>query len=198
MTRYSTTGFNKIRKRTIAAFFVLGLILLLAPVAFFYYHLRQERQLTVDEPPAETSSATDSDHNNLPVPQDFFEAAEEKSVEVRGMHDKQRQENIDAIHQALQAHYAEEGAYPTLTRMNSDGYRQGAFPNLTNEDFIDPDNVDAAVTITRTPQATVYAYDVVNEDGYTCEPSGRKCVDYTLTALLSNNSLYSVTTNEEL
>lgn len=180
------------RKRVITSFFVIGLLLIGLVSGMFYQRLTQERGLSAIDPPELQQSADSSAEDSVRLER-LFEPASEASVEVRQLHDKQRRDNIDAIHEALQARWQEKTRYPRLSELNSAGYRSGAFPELDEDVFLDPDKADRNIAITRTPQATVYAYNVVDENGYTCEIDVRVCVGYELAAILSDGSVYMLT-----
>lgn len=186
------------RKRTIAALMVGGLLLVGVVASSFYLTLQQERRLTVfgpagsadeqaDNPETET---TDREMANL------FEPAAELSLDEKNRKDEQRRSDISDIHDALQRYFSENGRYPKLTELNSEQFRDIHFPDMPKETFQDPADTGVRVVITRTPQRATYAYDVVNEDGFTCEPSGRQCVSYKLSALLSGGLAFSIESDE--
>jgi type II secretory pathway pseudopilin PulG len=187
------------RKRTIAGLVVGGMVLIGLVVGSFYITLQQERGLTVFAPTNAADEDESSETEDVTTDRemaDFFEPAAELSIDEQERKDEQRQNDLSEIHEALQQHYQEHGRYPTLTQMNSVQFRDANFPSLTKEVFQDPADTDSRVVITRTPQKATYAYDVVDEDGYTCEPSGRTCVSYTLSALLSGGLTYSIDSND--
>lgn len=159
----------------------------------FYGTLQQERRLTVIDP-IETDVRDDG---QVVITDDFFEPAGETSIDNRELYDEQRRANIKAIHEALQAYYAEKDSYPTITQLNSEGFRTQNFSDLPTDTFKDPADAGSRISITRTPQPNVYAYDVLNEDGYTCEPAGRSCVAYSLSAVLSGGLSFTLTSDED-
>ncbi len=180
------------RKRTIAGLLIVGLVGIAFVVWAFYGNVQQERLLTVLDP---VDSAQDDDIENgehAGSTAQFFEPAGELSVDEKKINDEQRQADLAAIHAALQDYFASNGQYPSLPNMNSNGFRQKNFPELDEATFKDPADESSQIAITRTPQEYVYAYDVVDRNGYTCEPAGRACVGYRLSAILSSGLAYSI------
>lgn len=185
-------------KRTIALLFALALALV-GSVSYGMYHtMRSERALSVIDPAIEPieDEEHDEDYEVYSIGGRSFEPARELSIDEKERYDSQRRDDIQQIHQALQAHHSEHGKYPRLSNLNSDRYREAHFPELDREVFRDPEDSASQVSLTRTPQQHVYAYNVLNDQGYTCEPVGRACVSYTLSATLSSGLLYSIDHNE--
>lgn len=193
MATYQRDSQKVVRRRIIFALMASGLLLLAGLAWLFVWNIQVERSLTTTEEPPVISDAEDTVFVERTTP--IFDSAEEPTVELEEINDNQRRENIDAIHSALQAYFAEHDSYPTLTNMNSDQFRLQMFPQLDNDDFRDPDDSSSQIAITRTAQPAVYAYDVVNENGFTCEPHDRVCTSYTLLAQLSDGTVYSVTSD---
>lgn len=185
------------RKRTIASLLFGGLIIVGLVVSSFYFTLRQERSLTVLDPADDTTVDTEDDSMvELQDTTDIFEPARELSIDEKERNDQQRRSDIAAIHSALQAYYQQNGSYPKLTQLNSDKFRAANFPDVPEETFKDPADEDTRVVITRTAQEATYAYDVVDEDGFTCEPSRRVCVSYSLSALLSGGLAFTLDSDD--
>ncbi len=185
------------RKRTIASLLFGGLIIVGLVVSSFYFTLRQERSLTVLDPADDTTVDTEDDSMvELQDTTDIFEPARELSIDEKERNDQQRRSDIAAIHSALQAYYQQHGDYPKLTQLNSDQFREANFPDVPEEIFQDPADEGSRIVITRTAQPATYAYDVVDEDGFTCEPSRRACVSYSLSALLSGGLAFTLDSDE--
>lgn len=197
MATYQHNSQRLIRRRIIAALIIGGLVLLAGVAFLFFVHLQGERQLTAVDPPTESSSGEDENTIRYGSSDSMFESAEESSaIELEQIHDNQRRADIDAIHDGLQAYGANQGEYPRLSNMNSRSFRGSSFPDLEDDTFLDPAQPDSRVVMTRTPQLATYAYEPVNQDGYTCELRGRECVNYTLKVLLSDGTEYSRSSEE--
>ncbi|MCA1807361.1 MAG: hypothetical protein LC687_05895 [Actinobacteria bacterium] len=192
MAAYQHHSQKLIRRRIIASFIIGGILVIGAVAWLFLSQLQAERQLTAVDPP---DTSTDEETTSSDISGRVFSEAEKPATELRDIHDNQRRDNIDAIHRGLQVYFSEKGVYPDLTNMNSDSFRQGAFPELEPADFKDPDDTDSRVVITRTPQRGVYAYEPVDANGYTCEPVGRNCVNYSVSAILSDGVVYTLSSD---
>jgi|GEM_PF-2370658 hypothetical protein len=192
MATYQHYSQKLIRRRIIVSLIIGGLLAIGAVTWFFISHLQAERQLTAVEPPDTT---VQEERVAGDVSEKIFSEAEKPATELRDIYDNQRRDNIDAIHGALQAYSAEKGVYPDLTNLNSDSFRQAAFTDLEPTDFKDPDDTDSRVIITRTPQRGVYAYEPVDANGYTCEPVDRSCLGYSVSAILSDGEVYTLSSD---
>jgi|AntRauTorckE6833_2_1112554.scaffolds.fasta_scaffold00834_4 hypothetical protein len=184
---------QQIRKRILVGFIFVGLVLGSVVALYFFRTLQTERDPVTANPVVADIRANEE---SGAVADSLFSDADEDVIDLQELRDNQRRENIDAIHAELQRYYQENNQYPSLANMNSTGFRQGVFPGLEDADFTDPENDDFSVTITRTPQPAVYSYEVVDENGYTCEPVGRQCVSYTLSALLSTELAYQLSSED--
>lgn len=185
------------RKRTIASLLIGGVTVVGLVTISFYLTLQQERNLTVLDPV--DTALVDAETDDIVELQDVtnvFEPARELSIDEKERNDQQRRSDIAAIHSALQAYYQQNGSYPKLTQLNSDQFREVNFPDVPEEMFKDPADEGSRVVITRTAQEATYAYDVVDEDGFTCEPSRRVCVSYSLSALLSGGLAFTLDSDE--
>lgn len=90
----------------------------------------------------------------------------------------ERETDIKAIHGQVEAYYAQEGKYPTLTDLNSDTFRDDNMKGLDEEALKDPKGT--AATLVGAPAANGYAY-VATPTG--CDnATGGDCAGYTLTA----------------
>ncbi len=192
MATYQHHSQKLIRRRIIAALIIGGLLMLIAVGWFFISQLQAERQLTAVKPP---ETFVDGEGPAADISDRVFSEAEKPTIELQEVYDNQRRDNIDLIHRSLQAYFAEKGVYPDLTNMNSSGFRRGAFPDIEQADFKDPDDTDSRVVLTRTAQRGVYSYEPVDTNDYTCEPVDRPCVGYTVSAVLSDGTVYSLSSD---
>lgn len=198
MARQKFSYYQPKRKRSIALLFVLALALVGSVGYGVYQTMRSERALSVIDPASEPIENEDNeeDYEVYSVNTRSFDPAGELSIDEKERYDEQRREDIRLIHEALQEYWAAQGEYPRLSSFNSDRFRETHFPQLDRDVFRDPEDKASQISLTRTPQKHVYAYDVLDERGYTCEPVGRTCVSYTLTTTLSGGLLYSIDHNE--
>jgi prepilin-type N-terminal cleavage/methylation domain-containing protein len=98
--------------------------------------------------------------------------------------DSERKTDINAIAGQLEAAYAKEGVYPTLTEVNDDatgGWQETNEFRLDDKAFADPTN-PTAETLVAAPAAGSYAY-VPTPTG--CASGA--CTGYTLTATLEQS-----------
>lgn len=198
MFRKKFSHYQPNRKRSIVLLFVVALALVGSVVFGVYQTMRNERALSVIDPASElvVDEEHEEDYEVYSVSGRSFDPASELSIDEKERYDAQRRDDIRQIHQALQAYRAKHSEYPRLSNLNSDRFRETHFPELSRDVFRDPEDGASQISLTRTPQKHVYAYDVLNDQGYTCEPVGRACVSYTLTTMLSGGLLYSIDHNE--
>lgn len=102
--------------------------------------------------------------------------------------DSERQTDILALHGQLEAFYASELKYPTLEQINSTSWRQQYMRGLDDEALRDPDAT--AMTLYGTPSMGAYAYAATGSGGQVCNNTSVDCVNYTLTATLSDANTY--------
>jgi hypothetical protein len=91
-----------------------------------------------------------------------------------------RQTDVQALQTQLEAFYSQNGYYPSLTDMNSASWRQTNMSSLDASALQDPGG--SSQTLAATPAAHVYAYQVSNSSGGSCESNDTTCAQYTLTA----------------
>lgn len=100
----------------------------------------------------------------------------------RRARDTERQTDIKAIHNIVEAYYADNGYYPTLTVL------QAGLPGLDDEALVPPGNtpvqIDAAASTTSKYQYSPTA---------SCDNSTTMCLDYTLAAALEGGGSYTKT-----
>lgn len=97
-----------------------------------------------------------------------------------------RQTDIQAVQTQLEAFFQDNGYYPSLADMKgtgNGGWLETHMKSLDKNALIDPSNStqsDQLVAGTGTPK--VYAYNVTDSTGASCETTDTDCAKYTLTA----------------
>jgi hypothetical protein len=110
--------------------------------------------------------------------------------------DDERIADIDTLKENIEAYFISFGWYPTLQDMNSDALRAQHFSSLDRDIFADPLDEDERPRIVGSPQKGNYAYEVRGADGLRCVGgTSRPCTQYTLSAILEDDSLYQVSNN---
>lgn len=101
--------------------------------------------------------------------------------------DSERQTDINAVHGQVEAYYAQNGKYPTLTNLNNTSFVTGELKGLDASALHDPKNTGTAVAAgTGTPGTYVYSYDATPAN---CDNGAAgDCTGYTLTAQLENGT----------
>lgn len=89
--------------------------------------------------------------------------------------DKERQTDIGALHSQIEAYYAQNGSYPSLTDINDSTFRSNSMKGLDGEALKDPKGTTQALA--GTPSDTQYGYAALPAN---C--TSTTCVSYTLTA----------------
>lgn len=110
--------------------------------------------------------------------------------------DTERQTDIKAIHGQVEAYYAQNGKYPTLSNMNDATWRGSNMKGLDKEALKDPKNLATDGTQYNLVSAAAsgkYAYDVQKAGGGACDNSADDCVTYTLTATLEAGGTFTKT-----
>ena len=100
--------------------------------------------------------------------------------------DTERKTDINALQGQLEAYNAETGYYPSLAQVNSASFRAQNFKGLDNEALKDPDGT--AQTLAAKPAKGVYSYTATPAG---CDGVKVYCTGFTLSATLSDGSLYS-------
>lgn len=101
--------------------------------------------------------------------------------------DSERQTDINAVHSQVEAYYAQNGKYPTLTNLNDATFISGQLKGLDASATHDPKNPTTAMASgTGTAGTYVYSYDATPAG---CDNgTGGDCTGYTLTAQVENGS----------
>jgi len=112
--------------------------------------------------------------------------------------DTERKTDIKALQGHLEAYWADNAKYPTLTEVNdasAGGFRQLNFKGLDSAAFADPKNPTSQQLCSGTATADCYGY-AVTPAGCDNTTTGGDCTNYTLTAMLeSNGSTFTVQSN---
>lgn len=103
--------------------------------------------------------------------------------------DTERQTDIKAVHGQVEAYYAQNGRYPTLTDINDSTWRTTNMKGLDAEALKDPKGSSA--TLAASAAANTYSYDVQRTGGGTCDNSTNDCMEYTLTATLEGGGTFT-------
>jgi hypothetical protein len=98
--------------------------------------------------------------------------------------DSERQADLAALQTHLEAYFAMNNSYPTLANVNSTSWRSTNMHGLDGTALTDP--VGTSATLATEPTKYVYSYQPTG-----CTASG--CQSYTITAILSDGSLYRKT-----
>lgn len=91
-----------------------------------------------------------------------------------------RQTDVNAIASHVEAYFADNGKYPTLTNMNDSAWRASNVKGLDPAALKDPKG--SAQTLVSSPAANSYAYQPTDDSGNACDNSATDCTKYTLTA----------------
>jgi prepilin-type N-terminal cleavage/methylation domain-containing protein len=105
--------------------------------------------------------------------------------------DTERQTDVKAVHGQVEAYYAQNGRYPTLTDINDATWRSTNMKGLDAEALKDPKG--ASSTLAAAAAANVYSYDVQRSGGGTCDNSTNDCAEYTITATLEGGGTFTKT-----
>src|SRR4051812_15151276 len=89
-----------------------------------------------------------------------------------------RQTDVQAVQTQLEAYFAQNGHYPSLTDMNTASWRGTNMKSLDDGALQDPQG--SAPTLVTSPAAKSYAYAVTNSSGTSCESDDTTCAQYTL------------------
>ncbi len=105
--------------------------------------------------------------------------------------DTERKTDVKGIQGQLEAYWADNAKYPTLTQANDasvGGFRETNFKGLPGEAFADPKN-PTSQQLCATTASNCYGYAVTPA---TCDNSTTDCDNYTLTATLESGGTFQV------
>ena len=100
-----------------------------------------------------------------------------------------RQTDVQSVQTQLEAYFAQQGHYPSLTDMNSSSWLTTNMKSLDTGALKDPQG--SSSTLVASPVAKSYAYAVTNSSGTSCESDDTTCAQYTLTATLEGGGTYA-------
>jgi prepilin-type N-terminal cleavage/methylation domain-containing protein len=104
----------------------------------------------------------------------------------------ERQTDVNSMQTQLEAYFAQNGHYPSLTDMNSQasgGFVQTNMKSLDLGALKDPQGANS--TLASSPAVKVYSYAVSNSSSTSCESDDTTCAQYTLTATLEGGGTYA-------
>ena len=100
-----------------------------------------------------------------------------------------RQTDVNSIQTQLEAYFAQNGHYPSLTDMNSSSWLSTNMKSLDTGALQDPQG--SSQTLVASPVAKSYSYAVTNSSSTSCESDDTTCAQYTLTATLEGGGTYA-------
>lgn len=103
--------------------------------------------------------------------------------------DTERQTDIKAMHGQVEAYYAQNGLYPSLTEMNDASWRSKNMRGLDIEALKDPDGSET--NLSAAPGKDTYSYAPKASDERDCNNPSKPCTTYKLTATLEDGSTYT-------
>jgi Type II secretion system (T2SS), protein G len=92
------------------------------------------------------------------------------NVDQAKSRDVERETDIKALHGQIEAYYAQNGFYPSLTNMNDAKFRDANLKGLDLEALKDPQGSD--YTLVSSPTKGAYAYDVLPSN---CDNTKNQC-----------------------
>ena len=104
--------------------------------------------------------------------------------------DTKRKSDLRSLQTYTEAFFAENSYYPSLAEINSVTWVKTNMPSVPTTAFRDPEG--SASLLVSTPVAHNYSYQPRAVNGASCDGSASKtCASYTLTATLSDGSVYT-------
>lgn len=108
----------------------------------------------------------------------------------------ERTTDIKALQGQIEAYFAQNGKYPTLSNMNDSTWRSSNMKGLDQEALKDPSNTATDGTqynLVSAPKVAAYSYAVLASDGTACDntPTGKDCTQYTLTATYEGGGTFT-------
>jgi prepilin-type N-terminal cleavage/methylation domain-containing protein len=108
--------------------------------------------------------------------------------------DSERQTDINAVHGQVEAYYAQNGKYPTLTDLQTASFISGNLKGLDISALKDPKLGGTTPFPVQTATSSNYGYNPTKDDGSSCDnSSGNECTKYTLVANLEAGGTYQKT-----
>lgn len=107
---------------------------------------------------------------------------------ARSERNTERQRDIAELRDELEAYYAQNNFYPTLTELNSSSWRASNMKGLDDSVFQDPSS--SSTSLVAKPAPDVYAYAVTSAKGTACDDNKTPCTQYTLTATLEGGGTF--------
>lgn len=96
--------------------------------------------------------------------------------------DTQRKTDINIISSHLEAYFAQNGYYPSLSDLNNPGWRTTNMPGLDTESLVDPSSPNASAMLVAAPASGSYAYVPTDSSGEACKTAEAACTAYAVTA----------------
>ena len=93
-----------------------------------------------------------------------------------------RQSDVAAVQTQLEAFYQQSGYYPSNKDLNDASWLSTNMKSLDVNALIDPSNSTQSKTLTKTPGAKSYSYEVTDASNGDCEGADTNCAKYKLTA----------------
>lgn len=108
--------------------------------------------------------------------------------------DSERQTDINAVHGQVEAYYAQNGKYPTLTDLQTASFITANLKGLDLSAAKDPKLGATTPFPVATATASNYGYNPTKDDNSACDnTTGNECTKYTLVANLENGGTYQKT-----
>jgi len=165
---------------------IIILILLGGGAAGAYLYMQQGKQ-TNSNPTSSEQQQTDESKETQVATNDQQETNNQIDNDAN---DTEREADIRAIHAFVEAFYATNGFYPTLANLNDAAFREENLKGFDDEALVDPEDTTETLVLVAVPTAKKYAYQQNPED---CDNTNQNCTGYTLTATLSDETLYTKT-----
>nr|AIA19070.1 Type II secretion system (T2SS), protein G [uncultured bacterium] len=125
-------------------------------------------------------------------PDTFSDAARFSDSSPTGnAEDAERKIDINSLQTQIEAYYAGNGNYPSLSQMNNASWRATNMKSLDSAALKDPQG--SSQQLAAKPVDKSYSYFVTSNDGKSCEADALNCTTYTLTASLSDHTVYTKT-----
>lgn len=130
--------------------------------------------------------------------EDNMKSTDNKGADVSGpvsvSGDMKRQTDIQLIQNELETYFTKQVSpvgYPTLEQMNDTNFVTTNLANIASQKVQDPEAKDGLFA--NTPAAKIYSYQVTTASGEACDNVNIVCTKYTLTATLSDGTIYTKT-----